>query len=172
MVGVGELLRAGGDGFVAGGDSQRMVGDGDLCSTLTFDAVDLHIGQRAHLEGQGRRAGVECDRGRGDPHHFADESSQNGRMTSGRSREHRAEGLGLLLRSSIVEVERHPPTSVGHDARGVDRKGDIESFDRQVLELAFVDVPPDDRSALSLGRGAEEDAGARRLAVAGLEIGS
>jgi hypothetical protein len=54
----------------------------------------------------------------------------------------------------------------------MDREGNVQIVQRHLTVVALVDMPADQDGALSVGRWAEENAGACDIAIAALEIGS
>jgi hypothetical protein len=79
--------------------------------------------------------------------------------------------LLLPIVRALVEVERRAPFGLHHVAGAVDRHGDVEAREVDLVVLALVDVPGHQHPALAFARRAEENAWARDVAVAGLEIG-
>src|SRR6516225_6146704 len=172
IVAIVQALRFGDDGRDSGDDAERGVCDGDFCVILARDGFDLEIGQPLDGDAAALAFRPVIDRDGLHAKDLADAGCHVGEMPAGLTREDLGQRIALLLNGAIVDVEGALPLGLEHVARGVNGKDGVQPVETDVAEVALVDVPGNKQGAVAPCRRAEKDAGASRVAIAGLKVGA
>ncbi len=149
-----------------------MVVDRDVLAALAGESQDLHVGHLSDPQRSRRSVDLERDWSLNDSHDLADVSAEYRGVSASSAREHGAERRRLLLRGTIIEVQRSPPWRVDHVTRRVHRQRHVQTVEGEAFVVAAVDVPSDQHRAVPGRRRTEEHTRAGRLTVARLEIAS